>query len=85
MNNLKRTALGYVTYEEYNQLLSALSQKAFLNVKETSVYFGVSVSRVYEMIKQNGELFTVKFSHGATAGYKIDSQRFQDYIRKNGM
>lgn len=73
---IKKTVLGTMTYDEYADLMVALSHKDFLSVYEASVYFGVGVNRLYGLVKQSDFDFIVP--NGKTR--LISRERFKKYM-----
>lgn len=80
----KKTMLGEMTYTEYADMMTALSHKEFLNVKETCMLFGIGYGRMYKIINSRSDLdLAYRLSDAPNAGYMIDREKFKDFIRNN--
>lgn len=72
----KHTQLGELTYSEYANLMSALSNKDFLTMDEATVFFDIGRARLQRIIQLPEVDFVV------ISGKKklIARERFRDYV-----
>ena len=47
--NLIKTPLGEMSFDDYRELISALAKKPYLTTKEVATFFNIGINHVYEI------------------------------------
>ncbi len=78
---VKKTILGTMPYDEYADLITALSHKDFLTVHEASVFFGVGINKMYTLVRTPGMDFVVWYGKQRM----VSREKFRDYIMNGNL
>lgn len=73
---LKKTILGTMPYDEYADFMVALSHKDFLTVHEAAVYFSIGINKMYQLSRTPGMDFVVWYGKQRM----ISREKFKQYI-----